>query len=391
MSFNIFDCIIIGAGFSGSVIARKLAEAGKKVCILERRNHIAGNMYDEKDGAGILVQKYGPHIFHTNEKTVIDFITQYGKWVDYHHAPAVEMNGVITPSPANYKTIDLLYSGEEASALKKRLEERYPGQKSVTILELYDCGDKIVKQYAEKLFALNYRPYTVKQWGTPPEQVDPATLKRVPVRLDYTEGYFDDVFQALPENGYAHFFEKLLDHENIQIFLGTNALDHLKVDTDGGRILFEQKSIDCPVVYSGSADELLDYRYGELPYRSLRFEVKTVDQDSFQEASVVAYPTADGYTRITEFKKMPVQNVPGRTTIAYEYPLPADKTQNNEPYYPIVTDDNVLLYHKYITDLRNVSNLFLCGRLADYKYYNMDAAVLRAFDVFKKLKEVYFL
>jgi UDP-galactopyranose mutase len=386
MSFSEVDCVVIGAGFCGSVIARKLAEAGKKVLIFERRNHIAGNMYDENDSAGILIQKYGPHIFHTHDKNVYDFITKYSEWSDYHHAPAVELNGIVTPSPSNYKTIDVLYNAEDASNLKAHLEKRYPKQKSVTILELYDCEDNLIKQFAEKLFELNYRPYTVKQWGTPPEKVDPATLKRVPVRLDYSEGYFDDAFQCMPQNGYTHFFQNLLNHENIEVKLNADALKMFSFDIANKQVLMEGKPISVPIVYTGAVDELMKYQYGELPYRSLKFELKTLEQDSFQPASVVAYPFAEGYTRITEFKKLPPQNIPGKTTIAYEYSLSADRKQNQEPYYPIITDDNVQLHTKYVSDISKIPNLFLCGRLADYKYYNMDMAILRAFDVFEEVE-----
>jgi UDP-galactopyranose mutase len=378
------DCIVIGAGFCGSVIARKLAEYNKKVLLLERRSHIAGNMYDEVDSNGILVQRYGPHIFHTNNKEVFDFIIKYGEWVDYRHRCAVELEGAVTPSPANFKTIDLLYDKNEAEALKASLKKRYDGEKSAVIFDLLDSEDTLIRKYAEKLFELNYRPYTVKQWGLLPEEIDPGILKRVPVRLDYTDGYFDDEYQVLPKNGYTRFFRKLLNHENIKVMLNTDALDVIKVDIKNKQIAFEGKPSAVTVVYSGAIDELLDYRYGHLPYRSLKFDYQTKHVDSFQDVSVVAHPKAEGYTRITEYKKMPVQNVPGVTTVVYEYPLPA--SGKNEPYYPVLNDNNALLYNKYRSDLDDIPNLFLCGRLADYKYYNMDAAVLRAFDTIEIIK-----
>ena len=382
-----FNCIIVGAGFCGSVIARKLAEHDTKVLILERRNHIAGNMYDELDPNGIRVQKYGPHIFHTNSTEAFEFITKYDSWDNYLHQPAVEIDGAITPSPANFTTIDLLYSGEEAESLKKQLKAHYGEKKTVTILELLDCNDTAIKQYAEKLYETNYRPYTAKQWGIPFEAIDPGILKRVPVRLDYTNGYFDDNYQCMPRYGYNHFFANLLDHKNIEITLCTDALDMLKVNTKNKKILFDGKPVTIPVVYTGAIDEMLDYRYGQLPYRSLRFDYQTKNVDSFQDASVVAHPKAEGYTRITEYKKLPPQNVAGVTTVAYEYPLTASKADNNEPYYPVLTDDNTVLYSKYLHELHGIPNLFLCGRLADYKYYNMDAAILRALEVFGTIQK----
>ena len=382
-----YDCIIVGAGFCGSVIARKLAEYNKKVLILERRNHIAGNMYDERDPSGILIQKYGPHIFHTNNKQVYEIITKYDTWIDYLHQPAVEINGKITPSPANFTTIDMLYDPEEADILKKKLHTYYYGQKTVTILELLDCDDIIIKQYAEKLYEMNYKPYTAKQWGIPPEEIDSSILKRVPVRLDYINSYFDDVYQCMPKDGYTNFFNKLLAHENIKIKLNTDVKYLLRIEKDEKKIIFENKEIFIPVVFTGALDELLDYKYGKLPYRSVHFDFQIKNLDSFQEASVIAYPSVDGYTRITEFKKLPPQNISGISIVAYEFPLIADN--NNEPYYPILTNDNISLYNKYLFEIKKVPNLFLCGRLADFKYYNMDTAIIRALNIFEELIQKY--
>ena len=379
------DCVVIGAGFCGSVVARKLAEAGKKVLILERRNHIAGNMYDEIDSNGILVHRYGPHIFHTNEKQIFEFINKYGEWVDYRHRCAVEIEGVITPSPANFKTIDLLYDKSEAEALKTALVKCYEGRKSVTILELLECEEITIRKYAEKLFECNYRPYTVKQWDIPPEKIDPSILKRVPVRLDYTDAYFDDAYQVLPAKGYTSFFSNLLDHGNIKTILNTDALGMLKIDTANKTIVWEGRALSIPVVYTGSIDELLDNRFGPLPYRSLAFDFHTKSVDSFQEAPVVVHPEAKGYTRITEYKKMPPQAVHGITTVVYEYPLPAEKANKKEQYYPILTGDNTLLYNKYSSELKGIPNFFIAGRLADYKYYNMDGTILRGFEVFEEI------
>ena len=381
------DCIVIGAGFCGSVVARKLAEQNRKVLIIERRNHIAGNMYDEIDENGILVQRYGPHIFHTNSEDAYEFIIKYDTWIDYLHQPAVEIDGLITPSPANFTTIDLLYSSEEAKNLKTRLQTRYGGQKTAAIFDLLGCEDEAIRQYAEKLYTLNYLPYTAKQWGVPPEEIDPSVLQRVPVRLDYTNGYFDDTYQCMPEQGYTHFFKNLLDHKNIKVQLNTDVLEVITVDMQKKTLLFKNKPVAVPVVFTGAIDAMLNYRYGNLPYRSLRFDYQSKNTDSFQEAPVVAYPKAEAYTRITEYKKLPLQNISGLTTIAYEYPLPAGKNESNEPYYPVLNDNNIALYNKYLRDLQDIPNLFICGRLADYKYYNMDAAILRAFDIGKVLEK----
>jgi UDP-galactopyranose mutase len=380
-----FDVLVIGCGFCGSVIARRQAEKGKKVLVLERRSRIAGNMFDEYDDNDILVHRYGPHTFHTNIAEVYAFITQYGEWNDYVLKYAADLDGVLSPTPFNFETIDLLYENADAAELKRRLRKRYPGNEAVTIVELLECEDVLIKEYAEKLFELDYRPYTAKQWGIDPKDISPEVLRRVPVRLSYANAYFDDEYQCIPKHGYTRFFESLLNHKNIHVELNVDAFDSLKADVDGEKIFLEGKCLDIPVVYTGALDELLEYRYGRLPYRSLRFDYQTKNVDSFQNAPVTAYPKAKGYTRITEYKKLPPQNVAGVTTVVYEYPLASNEETGDEPYYPILTEENVSVYKKYQWDAERIPNLFVCGRLADYRYYNMDAAVKRAFEVENKI------
>jgi UDP-galactopyranose mutase len=383
-----FDVLVIGCGFCGSVIARRQAEKGKKTLVLERRSHIAGNMFDEYDDNNILVNRYGPHTFHTNIAEVYAFITQYGEWDDYVLKCAADLDGILSPVPFNFETIDLLYEKADAAELKRHLRKRYSGRETVTIVELLECEDVLIKKYAEKLFELDYRPYTAKQWGIEPKDISPEVLRRVPVRLSYTNTYFNDEYQCLPKHGYTRFFENLLNHENIHLELNTDAFDFLKADVDGGQISFDGKRLDIPIVYTGALDELLEYRYGHLPYRSLRFDYQTKNVDSFQDAAVTAYPKAIGYTRIAEYKKLPPQDVVGVTTVVYEYPLMSNGEAGDEPYYPILTEENVSVYKKYQRDVQRIPNLILCGRLADYRYYDMDAAVKRAFEVENKINIV---
>ncbi|MDR0784846.1 MAG: UDP-galactopyranose mutase [Treponema sp.] len=385
-----FDVLIVGCGFCGSVIARRQAERGRKTLILERRKRIAGNMFDEYDDNGILVHRYGPHTFHTDDADVYAFIAQYGEWDDYVLKCAADLDGVMSPVPFNFDTIDLLYERPGATELKRRLRKRYTDRETVTIVELLECEDVLIKKYAERLFELDYRPYTAKQWGIEPKDISPEVLRRVPVRLSYVNAYFNDEYQCMPKYGYARFFENLLNHENIRVELNADALDVLKADIDDGRIFFDGKRLDVPVVYTGALDELLEYRYGRLPYRSLRFDYQTKNVDSFQDAAVTAYPKAEGYTRITEYKKLPPQDVPGVTTVVYEYPAPSNAGTGGEPYYPILTEENIGVYEKYRRDAKRIPNLFACGRLADYKYYNMDAAVKRAFEADRRSLSKYF-
>jgi UDP-galactopyranose mutase len=375
----------VGAGFCGSVIARRLAEEdNKKVLVIERRKHIAGNAYDEVNEYGILVQKYGPHIFHTNNSEVYQFISKYGVWEDYKLNCEVFMDGINTPSPFNFKTIDQFYTLNDAEILKEQLRKEYPNRDKATIVEMLESDNPVVKEYADMLFQKDYSLYTAKQWGIAPSEIDISVLKRVPVRFDYEDMYFDDNYECLPQKGYTNFFAELLNHENITVQIGKDALESIRIDEANQAILIDAKESKIPVVFTGPVDELLSFKYGRLPYRSLNFQYKTIEVDSYQNAPVVAYPQVPDYTRITEYTKLPYQNAHGKTTIAVEFPLqykPATDTYV-EPYYPIINDSNMTTYTEYIAHIRDIENLFLCGRLADYKYYNMDNAIERAFVVY---------
>ena len=374
-----YDYIVVGAGLSGSIIARNLAKKGKKVLVLEKRNHIAGNIYDFVNEDGILVQQYGPHIFHTNITEVWEYLNKFGKWKDYFLECMVYMNGKYTPSPFNFKTIDDYFTKDEADEIKSHIRTVYGEAPKATIVEMLNSEDEIVRKYANFLFDNDYSLYTAKQWGIKPSEIDVSVLKRVPVLFSYKTGYFDDKYQAMPVGGFTKIIENILNHENITVELNANAKDNIHIDSVKNTILFEEKEI--PVVWTGALDELFDFKYGKLPYRSLRFEWKTENKDSYQEAPVVAYPQEDGFTRITEYKKLPVQPVSGKTTVAVEYPLQVSDTSEVEPYYPIPNDRNQEMYLKYRTDADKITNLTLCGRLAEYKYYNMDLVIDRAMKI----------
>ncbi|HHV10269.1 MAG TPA: UDP-galactopyranose mutase [Clostridiales bacterium] len=371
------DCIVIGCGFAGSVIARHLAEKNKKVLIIERRNHIAGNMYDFRDENGILVQKYGPHTFHTTNKKLYDYINRFAEWVPFELKCMTYIDGKFTPTPFNFQTIDDYYTFEEAYLLKKRIKEYYNGQDKTTIVEMLDCEDETIRSYAQFLYDKDYSLYTAKQWGISPKDIDISVLKRVPVRLSYKNGYFDDEYQVMPKISFVNFFENILSHPNIEIRLNTEAKDVLEINTNSKFVKFDGKQVDIPVIYTGALDQLLDYKYGELPYRSLRFEYHTINMTSYQEAPVVAYPQEKEFTRITEYTKLPVQ-MKNITKIAIEYPLQHNLAEKTEPYYPILTDNSIGEFGKYRADLSDIENLFLCGRLADFKYYNMDQILEKA-------------
>lgn len=369
------DILIVGCGLSGAVIARHKAERGKKVVVWERRNHIGGNMYDYVDKHGFLVQKYGPHTFHTKQKELYDYMCRYESWQDYKLTCGAAWDGKYTPTPFNFTTIDTFYSKEKADKLKEKLRRAYAGRSTATVVEVLEHPDPDIRSYAEFLFQNDYAPYTAKQWGVAPKTIDPSVLKRVPLRFSYEEGYFDDPYQVMPEHSFTHFFKNLLDHPNIEVELEIEALERVKVQ--GDKLVLDREEITFPVVYTGALDELFNCAYGRLPYRSLRFEWKYTEKDSLQPAPVVAYPQETDYTRITEYKKLPVQNRQG-SSYAVEYPLPCREGEKLEPYYPVLTAESQEQYIKYKTLADQIPNLTLCGRLADFKYYNMDQALEQA-------------
>lgn len=368
-------CLVVGCGLCGSVIARCMAERGCRVEIWERRNHIGGNMYDYVDNYGFLVQKYGPHVFHTGKKEFYDYICRFEQWQDYKLTCGAVWNGKYTPTPFNFTTIDVFFPSDQSEWLKKKLEVAFAGRQSATVVEVLEHPDPDIRGYAEYLFQNDYAPYTAKQWGVPPDKIDPSVLRRVPLRFSYEEGYFEDTYQVLPAHSYTRFFENLLNHPNIEVKLEVEALDHLKVRDK--TLLLDGEKLAVPVVYTGALDELFGSVYGPLPYRSLRFEWRYETEDSLQDAPVVAYPQEEGYTRITEYKKLPVQKKPG-TSCAVEYPLPYREGERLEPYYPVLTVDSQLRFARYQKLAEQIPNLICCGRLADFKYYNMDQALERA-------------
>lgn len=377
------DCLVVGCGLCGAVIARHMAEQGKLVTILERRNHIGGNMYDYIDDYGFLVQKYGPHTFHTQKKRLFDYMCRFEQWQDYRLTCGAVWDGKYTPTPFNFTTIDTFYPRAQAEGLKEKLKKAFSGRETATVVEVLEHPDPEIRSYAEYLFENDYAPYTAKQWGIAPSEIDPSVLKRVPLRFSYGEGYFDDEYQVMPVHSYTTFFENLLDHPNIEVKLGVEALDHLKVKED--RLWVDGQAVNTPVVYTGALDELFGCVYGKLPYRSLRFEWKYTEQDSLQQAPIVAYPQEAGYTRITEYKKLPVQDRLG-SSYAIEYPLPYREGEKMEPYYPVLTAESQEQYAKYAALAERIPNLIPCGRLADFKYYNMDQVLERALTIGPELR-----
>ena len=383
-----FDILVAGAGYAGAVAARVLAEAGRRVLVLERRPHIGGNAYDCLDQAGVLIHQYGPHIFHTNDKRVFEFLSRFTRWRDYQHRVIAnipdEKGGRMTyPVPFNLTSLETAFGGPEGRRLGSKLIEAYGAEKKVTILELRQNPDRSIAALADYVYEHVFVHYTMKQWGQTPEEIDPNTTARVPVFLSRDDRYFQDTYQGMPLEGYTPMFERMLDHPNITKELGSDVLARL--DLSGDVLKVDGVPFTGPVIYTGQADELFSFRFGPLPYRTLDFRFETLEQDDFQGYGTVNYTVDRDYTRITEFKHLTGQVKPGVTTIVEEYSRAYTGAEGEIPYYAIINPDNNALYAKYKAEADKFPNLHLLGRLAEYKYYNMDAIAGRALDLAEKL------
>ena len=383
-----FDVLAVGAGYAGAVAARALADQGKRVLVLERRDHIGGNAYDRPDQAGVLIHQYGPHIFHTNDKQVFDWLSRFTRWRDYQHRVVANIpdgrGGRITyPVPFNLTSLETAFGPEEGRRLGDKLTAAYGAEKKVTILELRQNQDPSIAALADYVYEHVFVHYTMKQWGQRPEDIDPNTTARVPVFLFRDDRYFQDTYQGMPLEGYTPMFERMLDHPSITVELGTDALGRL--DLSGNTLKVDGAPFDGQVIYTGQADELFGFRFGPLPYRTLDFAFETLEQDDFQGYGTVNYTVDEDFTRITEFKHLTGQAAPGVTTIVKEYSKAYTGERGEIPYYAIINPENNALYAKYRAEADRFSNLHLLGRLAEYKYYNMDAIAGKALELAEKL------
>ncbi|MBQ3784356.1 MAG: UDP-galactopyranose mutase [Lachnospiraceae bacterium] len=378
-----YNTIVVGAGFAGSVVARELAEKGEKVLIIEQRNHIGGNCYDVEDEHGVLIHQYGPHIFHTSNEAVYEYLSKFTDWYEFRHKVVANVNEKYIPVPFNLNTLKMVYGEEKAEKLKKELIDTYGEGARVPILELKKNPSKDIQEIAQFVYENIFLKYTMKQWGQRPEEVDASVTARVPVVLSYDDSYFGDKYQGMPKESFTKLFERMLDHPNITVRLETRAEDVLTIPAEG-KVSFEGVPFDGKIVFTGPLDQLFDCRFGRLPYRSLEFAFEHYDKEYYQCNSVVNYTISEDYTRITEFKYLTGQKIDG-TTIMKEYPKRYDGNDGQIPYYAILNPENQALYEKYVSLLEKVPNFYLVGRLAEYKYYNMDAIVARAFEVVEQM------
>lgn len=379
-----FNYLIIGSGFSGCVIAERIANVfNKKVLIIEKRNHIGGNCYDCKDENNILIHKYGPHLFHTDYKDVFDYLSNFTDWQMYQHKVLAFIDGKNVPIPFNLNTLYKVFPQSLAEKLEKKLLSKYSYNTKVPILDLKKEEDLDLQFLADFIYEKVFKNYTAKQWGVKPEEIDPQVTARVPVHISKDNRYFTDTYQAIPKEGYTKIFERMLCSPNIKIMLNTDFKEVINIDFENKKIYFWEQEFKGKLIFTGMIDELFDFKYGYLPYRSLDLQFVSVGKEYYQEAAVINYPNDYDFTRITEFKHIHPAKTK-KTTILKEYPK-AYEPNKDLPYYPVFTKENLEIYNKYQKEAKKLENLILVGRLAEYKYYDMDDVVKRALEVFEEI------
>lgn len=361
-----YDYLVVGAGFAGSVLAERLAAGmDRRVLLIDRRLHVGGNAYDQYDDHGVLVHRYGPHIFHTNAPEVAAYLSRFTQWRPYEHRVRASVGDKLVPIPINRATINALYGAGLDDETSTR---RWLAARAEPVEEIRTSEDVVVSQVGRELYETFFRGYTRKQWGMDPSELDRVVTARVPTRTSTDDRYFQDTFQKMPAHGYTRMFENMLDHPNIDILLGVDYRDVAR------RVPFDA------LVYTGPIDEYFGYRFGRLPYRSLRFEHETLDREWLQPVAVVNYPAEEvPYTRVTEYKHLTGQKHP-KTSITYEHP-----TDEGDPYYPVPRAENAELYRRYHALAEATANVTFVGRLATYRYYNMDQVVAQALKTFARL------
>jgi len=372
--------VIVGAGFSGATIANLLAnQLDEKVVVIDKKNHIAGNSYDYRDNNGIMIHKYGSHIFHTNNEKVWNFLKQFTDFNTYMHEVVGIIDGIEAQIPFNFNTLYQVFPQTMAKRIEEKLLEKFEYNKKIPILEFQKQDDEDLKYLANYVYEKIFLNYTTKQWGVSPKEVDGAVTARVPVFLSKDNRYFQDKYQGIPLDGYTTVVEKMLEHKNIKVILNT--------DFETFKNQNEDLLKDARIFYTGSIDEYFDYKFGQLPYRSVNFKFEEYDREFYQSHACINYPNNYDFTRIHEYKHY-LNDKSDKTVIAKEYSEFFDLGKN-ERYYPISSEENQKLYEQYLEEAKKENNIYFLGRLGDYKYYNMDLAIARAIELFEEISKWY--
>lgn len=382
-----WDYVVVGAGFTGAVFAERVAsQFDKKVLVIDKRMHIGGNAYDCYDNMGIIIHKYGPHIFHTNNKEVWDYVNRFTEWTDYSHRVLAHVDGKEVHLPINLNSVEQLFPEDLAEKYCALLKEKIGPNKKASILELLksDCRD--LKSFADVVYRKIFICYTCKQWGKTPDEIDESVIARIPIVVTRCNQYFQDKYQGLPKYGFTRMFENILFHRNISLLLNTNFSEISEIENDQMRFLGE--TYRGRLFFTGPIDEFFGYCFGRLPYRAVKFKFETFKQDSWQKAPVINYPDDNEFTRITEYRKMTGQQH-HQTTISKEYPRDynPDVPGSNIPCYPVVNEKSIALLNKYRGLANNYKNVIFAGRLGNFKYLDMDDAIAEVLSKFKKESE----
>ncbi len=371
--------IVVGAGFSGATIANLIADKlNERVIVIDKKDHIAGNSYDYRDENGIMIHKYGSHIFHTNNEKVWEFLKQFTDFNTYMHSVVGILDGIEAQIPFNFHTLYQVFPTTMAKRMESKLLDAFPYNTKVPILEFQKQDDDDLKYLANYVYEKIFLNYTTKQWGVSPKDVDGAVTARVPVYLSLDDRYFQDKYQGIPLDGYSAVVEKMLTHKNIEVILNTD-FESFKKETSN---IVDGENVR--IFYTGSIDEFFNYKYGQLPYRSVHFKMETYDREYYQSHACINYPNNYDFTRIHEYKHY-LNDKSEKTVIAKEY-SEFFELGKNERYYPIASPENAALYEKYLNDAKSLNNVYFLGRLGDYKYYNMDLAIARAIELFESIK-----
>ena len=379
-----FDNVIVGCGFAGCVMAERIANvSGKSVLIIEKRNHIGGNCYDHYDSDGVLVHKYGPHIFHTSNQKVFEYLSGFTSWINYQHKVLALIHGQYLPVPFNLNSLRMAFPESLSNKLEQKLVQTYGYGKKIPILELRDSKDTDLCILANYIYDNMFLNYTTKQWNCPPDKISPEVTARVPVSISRDDRYFDDQYQVIPAHGYTRIFEKMLDHPNIKLLTNCDYESVVKLDHKTKNISLFGTPFEGKLIFTGQIDQLFNFKFGELPYRSLQFEFENLKIPQYQQLTTINFPNDYDFTRITEFKHLTGQNI-NSTTIVREYPQDYDRNDpmKNIPYYPVFTAETRENYERYREYHKKFKNIILVGRLAEYRYYDMDDVVDRALQVY---------